>query len=506
MADINQKLEHRLLQKLSPQQIQLIKLLEVPILELEQRIKKEIEDNPALDEGDENEELLRKDDDTEFKDEENDEFKDEEIEVIKEIEPNEEEASLEDYYDDDEIPNYKLKDNNYAEETESAQTFYSVGDTFQEFLFSQLNELEFTEEQEKISAYIIGSFDEAGYLRREITSIVSDLLFLYNLTVTEEQVTNVLKMIQEQVEPAGIGARNLQECLLLQLKRKLKNEQNEEILSYTITIISDYFDLFSKKHYNKIKQKLDIDDEQLKNIINVVIKLNPKPGNSYSAQTKRNIWQIIPDFILHIRDGVPVIELNSMNVPPIRINKNYESMVQTYHEKGGSESKNEKVAITFVKQKLDSARWFIDAIKQRQNTLHRTMYAILEYQYDFFKTGDETKLKPMILKDIAEKTELDISTISRVANSKYIQTPFGIYSLKFFFSEGMENDQGEEVSTRKIKKILKEAIEVENKQKPLTDEKLAKVLQEKGFKIARRTVAKYREQMGILVARLRREV
>ncbi len=508
MPEINQKLEQKLLQKLSPQQIQLIKLLEVPVLELEQRIKKEIEDNPALEEGADDDELLRKNDDDD-KDIENDDDT-ENIDDIDDIEEpvinKEDDISLDDYYDDDEIPNYKLKDNNYAEETESAQTFYSVGDTFQEFLFAQLYELELENEKEKISEYIIGSFDESGYLRRDVNSIASDLLFLYNISVTVEDVQDVLSLIQRELEPAGVGARNLQECLLLQMQRKLLNNRNDEILNLSYLILSEYFDIFSKKHYDKIKSKLNINDEQLREVINTIIKLNPKPGNSYSAQAKRNIWQIVPDFVLRIRDGEPIIELNSINVPPIRINRTYENMVQTYQEKGTFTNKKDKVAITFVKQKLDSARWFIDAIKQRQNTLQKTMQAIFIYQLDFFKTGDETKLKPMILKDIAEKTNLDISTISRVANSKYIQTPYGIFPLKFFFSEGMENDQGEEVSTRKIKKILKEAIENENKQKPLTDEKLAQVLQEKGFKIARRTVAKYREQMGILVARLRREI
>ena len=503
MPEINQKLEQKLLQKLSPQQIQLIKLLEVPILELEQRIKKEIEDNPALEEGADDDNLLQDNNDDDHKEDEIDE----DTETIDEpIEDKQEDISLDDYYDDDEIPNYKLKDNNYAEETESAQTFYSVGDTFQEFLFAQLYELELEDDKEKISEYIIGSFDESGYLRRDISSIASDLLFLYNISVSVEDVQEVLSLIQQELEPPGVGARNLQECLLLQLQRKLDNHKDDEILNLSYTILSEYFDIFSKKHYDKIKTKLDINDDQLRKVIGTILKLNPKPGNSYAVQAKRNIWQIVPDFVLRFRDSEPIIELNSINVPPIRINRTYENMVQTYQEKGTFYNKKDKMAISFVKQKLDSARWFIDAIKQRQNTLQKTMHAIFVYQLDFFRTGDETTLKPMILKDIAEKTNLDISTISRVANSKYIQTPYGIFPLKFFFSEGMENDRGEEVSTRKIKKILKEAIEKEDKQKPLTDEKLAQVLQEKGFRIARRTVAKYREQMGILVARLRREI
>ncbi len=507
MADIHQRLEHKLYQKLSPQQIQLIKLLEVPIIELEQRIKKEIEDNPALDESeglDEDDTLVRKDE-PESEIERNDDD-DENLDKIEDlpVDNPDDEFSVEDYIEDDEIPNYKLKDNNYAEQTERAQTFYSVGSTFQEFLDAQLSVLDLDENTRNIAAYILGSIDEAGYLRREIHSITNDLLLLQNMMVTEEQVLSVLKMLQDEVEPAGIAARNLQEALLLQLKRKLKDDENDETLNLAYTIIEDYFDIFSKKHYDKIKNKVDIDDDQLRLIVKEILKLNPKPGNAFAVQSKQNFMQIVPDFILHSVDNELVITLNSVNVPSLRINKSFENILKSYNE--SEKGKKDKEAVTFVKQKLDSAKWFIDAIKQRHNTLYNTMNAILQYQKDFFLTGDETKLKPMILKDIASRTNLDISTISRVANSKYIQTPYGIFPLKYFFSEGMENDKGEEVSTRKIKKILKEAIEKEDKKKPLTDEKLAKVLQEKGFKIARRTVAKYREQMDILVARLRKKI
>jgi RNA polymerase sigma-54 factor len=507
MPELNQKLEQKLLQKLSPQQIQLIKLLEVPIVELEQRIKKEIEENPALEE-DNNEitDIDRNSDENQQETDENSDFELDSDNDFDEAELREEaDFSIEDYFDDDEIPNYRLKDNNYGEETESPQTFYSVGDSFQEFLYSQLAVLELDERSEQIAKYILGNLDEAGYLRREPASIANDMLFLFNFSVTPDEVEKILKMIQNELDPPGIGARNLQECLIIQIKRKLKDNEDDEILNLTLTIISDFFDTFSKKHYQKLKNKLDINDEQLRQVINEVLKLNPKPGNSYSQQSKRNILQIIPDFIVKIRDGEPYLELNSMNVPPLRINKTFENMVQTYNEKN-KKSRKDKETISFIKQKLESAKWFIDAIKQRQNTLERTMLSILEYQKEFFRTGDERKLKPMILKDIAEKTKLDISTISRVANSKYVQTPYGIFPLKFFFSEGMENAKGEEVSTRQIKKILQEAIENEDKSKPLTDEKLAELLQEKGFKIARRTVAKYREQIGILVARLRKEL
>lgn len=507
MAELNQKLEHKLLQKLSPQQIQLIKLLEVPIIELEQRIKKEIEENPALEDNSvntEEENIVSKNEESETKD---NEFEDYDNPIQEELpEKNtDDEFSVEDYIEDDEIPAYKLKDNNYGEETDRAQTFYSEGSSFHEFLDAQLSELELDEQKDLIAGYIIGSLDEAGYLRRELMSITSDLLLLHNISVGHDEVYEVLKLIQEELDPPGIAARNLKECLLLQLKRKLKDNENDEILNITYTIIADYFDTFSKKHYLKIKSKLNIEDDELREIVKEVLKLNPKPGNAYSIQNKQNFLQIVPDFVLKSFDDELTLTLNSVNVPTLRINKDFENILKTFNE-GSKSKKKEKDTVVFVKQKLDSAKWFIEAIKQRQNTLLNTMNAILTYQKEFFITGEETRLKPMILKDIAEKTNLDISTISRVANSKYIQTPYGIFPLKYFFSEGMENDKGEEVSTRKIKKILKEAIAEENKKKPLTDEKLAKLLQEKGYKIARRTVAKYREQMGILVARLRKKI
>ena len=511
MADLNQRLEQKLQQKLSPQQIQLIKLLELPVVELEQRVKKELEDNPALeiaDFDDENKEFDKEehkennDENTETSEDEytDDILDDEKIESIDDIMP------VEDQYDDPEdIPAYKLKDNNYGEETDSPQTFYSVGQSFQEYLLTQLSELSLTEQDRQIAEYIIGNIDDTGYLRRSLENIVSDLIFLQGLEVPIEKIEEILHIIQDNFEPAGVGARDLQECLILQVKRKLKENPDDEILNLTLTILSDFFEAFSKKHYKKIKDKLGIDDDTLRAVINKVLKLNPKPGNAYAPQSKKNVYQIIPDFILYIRDGKPVVELYSSNVPPLRVNKEYEKMLQNFQKKR-KQAKEEKEASNFIKKKVNNAHWFIDAIEQRKRTLERTMQAILEYQYEFFRTGDENKLKPMILKDIADKTGLDISTISRVANSKYIQTPYGIYPLKYFFSEGLENSEGQEVSTRKIKSILKEAIEKEDKRKPLTDEKLAKLLQEKGYKIARRTVAKYREQMGIRVARLRKEV
>lgn len=502
MTKLNQKLEQKLQQKLSPQQIQLIKLLELPIIELEQRIKKELEENPALEEVD-NFENNKEEQNNEASEEdiEQKDTKDEEDELISQ----EDLMPVEDQFDDDEIPSYKLKDNNYGEETDSPQSFYSVGESFQEYLESQLSELSLTPREQQIAKYILGNIDESGYLRREPESMANDLLFLYNISVDEAEIKKILKLIQDNFEPPGIGAQNLQECLIFQIEKKLKEKPNDEILNYTHTILTEYFEEFSKKHYKKIKEKLNINDETLRAVINEVLKLNPKPGNAYAPQAKKNVFQIAPDFILQTIDGEPYIELNTSNIPQIRVNKDYEKMLQNFHKKK-QQAKKEKEASSFVKQKIDSAYWFIDAIEQRKRTLEKTMQAILDYQKDFFKDGDETKLKPMILKDIAERTGLDISTISRVANSKYIQTPYGIYPLKYFFSEGLENKSGEEVSTRKIKNILKEVIENEDKTKPLTDEKLAEILQEKGFKIARRTVAKYREQMGILVARLRKEI
>ena len=493
---LHQKLEQKLLPKLSPQQIQLIKLLEVPIMELEQRIKKELEENPVLEEGqseemeDQNNDVT---DEQEYENEYDDEF------------------SVEDYLGDDDIPGYKLSSNNHSGSNDNIEIPYSEGISFREHMLSQLNVLYLTETEKYIAQNIIGNIDGVGYLRRELSSIVNDLAFSQNITVSLDDVTNILEIIQE-FEPAGIGARDLQECLILQLNIKIKNRTTDtKSLKLSKQILTDYFNEFSKKHYQKILKKLNIDKDSLKAVVADVLKLNPKPGNAYSHRFKKNSQQITPDFILQEIDGDMVLQLNSPNVPSLHINKTYENMLKTFSDKNKNKkkkrkTKSEKDTIIFVKQKLDSAKWFIDAIKQRQNTLLLTMHAILDYQKKYFKTGNELKLRPMILKNIAEKTNLDISTISRVANSKYIQTQYGIFSLKYFFSESMETQEGEEVSTREIKKILSEAIDMEYKKKPLTDEKLAKILQDKGYKIARRTVAKYREQMNILVARLRKEI
>jgi RNA polymerase sigma-54 factor len=484
---LKQKLQQKLLQKLSPQQIQMIKLLEIPTIQIEQRIKKELEENPALEEGSEDEELPAEQiEDENFEEEDRDQ----------------DEFTLDDYIQDDEIPDYKLQTSNYSKDDEKRSEIpYSAGSSFHEHLEAQLGLRELTEKQKILGEYIIGNIDEDGYLRREPANIVDDLAFLQNVQTTELELEEVLKIVQD-LEPAGVGARTLRECLMLQLEKK---EMTDPAVTLAYTIIDQYFEEFSKRHYDKIMARLNISEDTLKSAIEEVLKLNPKPGGLYSDSFTKTAQQIIPDFILeHSEDGFD-LHLNSRNLPELRLSAAYSEMLQAY-TKDKANKKEMKDAILFVKQKIDSAKWFIDAIKQRQNTLLLTMNAILEYQQEYFIDGDETKLKPMILKDVAEMTSLDISTVSRVANSKYIQTHFGIYPLKFFFSEGLQTDSGEEVSTREIKRILQDCIDNEEKRHPLTDERLTDILQEKGYQIARRTVAKYREQLNIPVARLRKEI
>lgn len=486
---LNQKLQQKMLQKLSPQQIQLIKLLELPALQLEQRIKKEIEENPILEEGKE------EDDNTNNEQEEtNDSEYDDEF-------------SIDDYLNDEDVPEYRLQANNYSKDDKKLDIPYSEGFSLQEHLLDQLSFKNLSKDKYALAEYLIGSLDEAGYLRRELDAIVDDLAFSVNISTTEERLEEALLEIQT-LDPVGVGARDLQECLLLQVAAKLETAKGEHefLLKTTYSILDDYFDEFSKKHYTKISQKLDISDEYLKKAVDIILKLNPKPGSVYTGSINKTSQTINPDFILEIDDGDPVISINHRNIPDLRISKTYSDLLQGYQKNKKNQSQDDKNAVSFVKQKLDSAKWFIDAIKQRQNTLLHTMSAIVNYQKEYFISGDETNLRPMILKDISDITDLDISTISRVANSKYIQTHFGIFPLKYFFSEGMETEDGGQVSTREIKQILNECIQNENKRKPLTDEKLAKILQEKGYLIARRTVAKYREQLGILVARLRKEL
>ena len=481
---LKQKLPQKLLQKLSPQQIQMIKLLEIPAIQLEQRIEKEIEENPALEEGAEEQVSDTESEEDNFDDTEQDEF------------------SLDDYIQDEDIPDYKLQSSNYSRDNDKKSEIpFSTGSSFNEHLVSQVGLRILTEKQQVLIEYILGNIDEDGYLRRELENIVDDLAFSQNIITTEEELEEVLVVVHD-LEPAGVGARNLRECLMLQFERK---DLEDEVIFRAYMVLDKYFDEFTRKHYEKIQTRLNITDVQLKEALNEILKLNPKPGSSFSDPLNKGNYHIVPDFILDFSDNELVVHLNARNLPELRVSRSYAEMLAAYSlEK--KKSKSQKDAISFVKQKLDSAKWFIDAMKQRQNTLLLTMNAILEYQSAYFYEGDETKLRPMILKDIAEVTSLDISTISRVANSKYIQTPFGIFPLKHFFSEGMQTDSGEEVSTREIKKILQDCIGKESKTKPLTDEKLTGILQSKGYLIARRTVAKYREQLNIPVARLRKEI
>ena len=467
----------------------MIKLLEVPTIQIEQRIKKELEENPALEEGTEEpeEEII-----TDETDEDE----------INEEENNQDEFTLDDFIDEDyDIPEYNIQQKDYEREEQRRELPFSVGSTFHENLLSQLGLRELNEKQKILGEFIIGNIDEDGYLRRDLNSIVDDLAFLQNITTTEDELEKVLEVVQD-LEPAGVGARNLQECLILQIKRK---EQSLPAIKLAKQILEEHFEEFSKRHYDKIANNLGIDEDLLKSAIDEILKLSPKPGSTLSDVTSALAQPIIPDFILEMTEDGFELHLNSRNLPELRLSKNYTEMLKNY-SRDKLKSKEMKDAITFMKQKIDSARWFIDAIKQRQNTLLLTMNAILKYQEEYFKDGDETKLKPMILKDVAEMTGLDISTVSRVASSKYIQTHFGILPLKYFFSEGLQTESGEEVSTHEIKKILKECIENEDKRKPLTDERLTEILKEKGYHIARRTVAKYREQLNIPVARLRKEI
>ncbi len=482
---LKQKLQQKLLQKLSPQQIQMIKLLEIPAIQLEQRIKKEIEENPVLEEGNEEEPY-------EVQEEQKDE----------QGEDHQDEFSLEDYIEDDEIPSYRLNTQNYSADDKREEIPFTMGNTFREQLKSQLGLRKMSEEQEMIAEYILGNIDDDGYLRRELEAIADDLAFSVGMEASYEELHEVLMIIQE-FDPAGVGARSLQECLLLQINRK---DLENPVTRLAHKILKNHFQEFTNKHYDKIIQRLDITEEELKAALEEILRLNPKPGGSMGDTQQRLFHHIVPDFILEENEGELQLFLNSNNVPELRISKTYTDMFESYNANRSSASRDEKDAITFVKQKLDSARWFIDAIRQRQNTMLLTMNAILEYQKAYFYEGDETRLRPMILKDIADMTNLDISTISRVVNSKYIQTHFGIFPLKYFFSEGMQTESGEEVSTREIKKILQDCIQAEDKRKPLTDDRLSAILNEKGYHIARRTVAKYREQLGLPVARLRKQL
>ncbi|PID92583.1 MAG: RNA polymerase sigma-54 factor [Bacteroidetes bacterium] len=480
---LKQRLQQKLLQKLSPQQIQMIKLLEIPAVQLEQRIKKELEGNPVLEEGaDDNFSDVDGQDDG--------------------SETQQDEFSLEDYLQDDEIPGYRLNARNHSADEKREEIPFSMGSTFREQLKSQLGLRKLSEEQEIFAEYILGNIDDDGYLRRDLEAISDDLAFSAGLEATDAQLHEVLMIVQE-FDPAGVGARSLQECLLLQIARR---DLEQESVALARKILENHFEEFTNKHYDKILQRMGIDERQLKEALEEILRLNPKPGGAMGDSQVKSFHQIVPDFILEEREGELQLFLNASNVPELRVSKTYSEMFESYNANKDKASKEEKDAVSFVKQKLDSARWFIDAIRQRQNTMMLTMNAILDYQREYFYEGDETRLRPMILKDIADLTHLDISTISRVVNSKYIQTHFGIYQLKYFFSEGLQTDSGEEVSTREIKKILQDCIDEEDKRKPLTDDRLSVILNEKGYQIARRTVAKYREQLGLPVARLRKEL
>ena len=483
---MKQYLKLKLNQKLSPQQIQLMKLIQLPTIDFEQKIKQELEENPALEIRDNSNDVL----DEDFSNSNEDELNNESIDN--------EDINIEDYINYDDTPAYKLNynTNNDAENTEIP---FASGISFTEYLLNQLNTLRLNDDETKIAEFLVGSIDNSGYLRQNTDEIIDDLAFTQNIDVSIEKLKKILSIVQ-QLDPPGVGAQSLQECLILQLKRKPSNKQ----INLANNIIENSFDQFSKKHFNKLIVKYDINENELKAAIIEIEKLNPKPGNSFSNYEKP-IEQITPDFKIEIDNNALVLTLNNRNNPVLRISNHYNEMLKGY-KLDQNKTKSQREAVQFIKQKLDSAKWFIDAVKQRQETLYVTMLAIMEYQEEYFLSGDEKQIKPMILKDIAEKIEMDISTISRVANSKYVDTPYGTKLLKEFFSESMTTQSGKEISTIEIKKILETIIENENKRAPQTDEKLVKVLQEKGYKIARRTVAKYREQLNIPVARLRKEI
>lgn len=510
---LKQNLSQKLLQKLSPQQIQLMKLLQIPTATLEQRIKEELEANPALDEGEE----LEENETQESSAEEDSKFGEEAGAEAEEEATRDDEFELDDYiteYIEDDPSSYKLKSENFAADEEDKSVPIAVEDTFHEYLETQLGMLKLHDEREiKVASQIIGSIDDDGYLRRDPIAIIDDLMFAQNIVSSETEIYFLLSKIQ-RFDPPGIGARDLQECLSLQLRYKLDTEdanfgdQELENVELALRIINEYFNEFSKKHYQKLQRYLSISELELKSAIEEILKLNPKPASGYKGSGNRNMHYIVPDFTIVNRDGELDLTLNSRNAPDLRINEHYKDMLKTYKEnkKYKKTGRQEKEAVLFIKQKIDSAKWFIDAIRQRQQTMYKTMYSIMQYQYDFFRTGDQKTLRPMILKDIADITGLDISTVSRVANSKFVQTEFGTKRLKDFFSESLQTSSGEEVSTLEVKKILTDIISEEHKKKPYSDEKLKNILRERGYEIARRTVAKYREQLNIPVARLRKEL
>ena len=481
---LKQQLQLKLQQRLSPAQIQVIKMLEIPTLELEERIRQEIEENPALEEG------VEKSEDSDEQEDFNDDFDSNDT------------PDFEEYMADDDIPDYKLIANNSSRDDKHEDIPFSAGLTFHEFLSDQVGLLQLTDRERSLMDYIIGNIDEEGYLRRSPESMVDDIVFQAGVETTDEEMKRLVREVQ-QFDPAGVGAINLQECLILQLERR---EQTPDVINAR-KIITNFFEEFSKKHYDRIIRSMAITEVELKEALNQIVKLNPKPGNAWSGNVlEKTFSTIVPDFIIENDEGTLTVQLNNSNVPELRVSSTYNEMFRDFTSNKENQSREMKDAVMFAKQKIDAARWFIDAIKQRQQTLIATMTAIVDYQREFFIEGDETYLKPMVLKDIADITGYDISTISRVSSSKYAQTEFGIFPVKFFFSETMLNDSGEEISTREIKKIMLECIDEEDKRAPINDDKLAEVLKEKGYNIARRTVAKYREQLNIPVARLRIEI
>lgn len=510
---LKQQLSQKLLQKLSPQQIQLMKLLQIPTAILDQRIQEELEQNPALEEGDEHDETFETFENTESQPE--DQASQEETEFI-ETEPFESqpddgfEEYLNNYMDDDYSPS-SYGTGEYSEEGAARTMPYAVESSFHDNLNRQIGMLNLNDKQKKIAQQIIGSIDDDGYLRREPNAIIDDLLFAQNVDASEHEVLEILKRIQT-FDPPGVGARNLQECLLIQIRNKINAEHRKiflKVLRLSETILTVFFDEFTKKHYTRMQRSLNLSEPQLKVAIDEILKLNPKPSSGYqdtSAHYSVAGHYIIPDFTITNRDGMLELSLNSKNAPDLRINEHYLDMLRSYKDHKKHNEKKDKDAVVFIKQKIESAKWFIDAIKQRQDTLYRSMYAIMQFQQEYFLTGDQRKIKPMILKDIADITGLDISTVSRVANSKFVQTEFGTKRLKDFFSESLQNEEGDEVSTLEVKKILSDLVKAEKKNKPLSDEKLKELLLRKGYNIARRTIAKYREQLNIPVARLRKEL
>ena len=495
---ISQSQSLKQLLRLAPQQIQLMKLLQVPTAQLEQRIKEELENNPALEDTVSGEDNIYE---TQVEQELKEDEREKEMEK-EESETSAEDIELENYLSDDDIdvPDYKTQGDDYSDDDDNKTIPAPIVRSFHDYLEQQLGLMELDDRQFIIADQIIGSIDDDGYLRRPLESMVDDLAFSQNVSAELPELEHMLTIIQS-FDPPGIGARNLQECLLLQLNRK---DTHTPLIRLAIDIITNYFEEFTKKHYEKMARSIDVSEEVLKLAINEIIHLNPKPGSGYNENSKLDYY-IIPDFIIHNNEGELILNLNARNAPELRVSSNFKDMLRDYN-KGEKKDKQQREAIQFIKQKLDSAKWFIDAIKQRQHTLMQVMRTILELQYQFFLTGDETTLKPMILKDIADRTNLDISTVSRVANSKFVQTEFGTLSLKSFFSESLSTDAGEEVSTKEVKKILSDLIALENKKKPLSDQFLMKELTKKGYNIARRTVAKYREQLNIPVARLRKEL